>query len=57
MVVNVDVEQTKIIERLTPALSLARTLGQDLLVYLIEVALLESKAAFEPPKVTVVRKG
>jgi hypothetical protein len=56
--VNADVEQTRVLEHLNAALSSSHALKEDLLTYLIEMALTEARTAFDlKPMVTVIRNG
>jgi hypothetical protein len=49
MVTGRDVLQTEVLDHLDAAVQSAKSLRQDLLVYLIEMALTEARAAFYGP--------
>lgn len=44
MPINRDIELSRVIEMLTVARNSARALGNDMLIYLIEMALMEANA-------------
>ena len=57
MSVNLDIERSNIVDHINGALSASRSLHQDLLIYLLEMALVEARTTSEPPSVLLRRPG